>query len=223
VKKSLLVLLVMVICIFPWTLRNFRVFDRVIPISTNGGITLYLNNNDAAEGHWQDPFLIPGSPIQGLRDEDTGFWDELAVDELAGAEGKRWIKENPGRFFLLGWKKTYHVYKNASDVQFAIDYTSSGGPLVNRGWIYSLSDNAHKLLLAGMLFYLIMGVRNLFYEKNHLWGQGNLLMVWLLFSATFFVFEGQPRYLFPLVPVFLLLIAWGINQAANIFRQERER
>lgn len=207
---TLIITLVMLVCILPWTARNYKVFREVIPISTNGGITLYLNNNDYAEGHWQDPFKIPGSPLVGMKDEETGFWDEIKVDKLAGAEGKRWIMENPDKFARLGLMKTYHVYKNAADVQFAVDYTSNGGPLANRGWIYQLSDFMYKLMLGGLAFYLLMALINLFWRRDGFLGQGTIWLIWLMFSATFFVFEGQPRYLFPLVPLFSLLISWSI-------------
>ncbi len=207
---TFLIAFVMMASILPWAMRNYQVFDELVPISTNGGITLYLNNNDYAEGHWQDPFLIPGSPLVGMKDEETGFWDEIKVDKLAGAEGKRWILDNPEKFARLGFTKTYHVYKNAADVQFAVDYTSSGGPLANRGWVYQLSDFTHKLLLGGLAFYLLMALINLFWRRDGFLGQGSIWLIWIMFSATFFVFEGQPRYLFPLIPLFCLLISWSL-------------
>lgn len=217
---------VMLACILPWTIRNYQVFDELVPISTNGGITLYLNNNDYAEGHWQDPFMIPGSPLAGMKDEETGFWDEIKVDKLASAEGQRWILSNPEKFARLGLLKTYHVYKDASDVQFAVDYTSNGGPLTNRGWVYQVSDAGHKLLLVGMAFYLLMALINLFWRRDGFVGQGTTLVVWLMFSATFYVFEGQPRYLFPLEPLFCMLIAWSItwlvSGVKDITRKEKE-
>lgn len=216
---SLLIALVMLLAILPWSLRNYQVFDKVIPISSNGGITLYLNNNDYAEGHWQDPFKIPGSPIAGMKNEETGFWDEIKVDELAGAEGKQWILNNPQKFAKLGLQKTYHVYKNAADVQFAVDYTSNGGPLENRGWVYQVSDVAHKLLLAGLALYGITALANLFWRREALGGQASIWLIWLTFSATFFVFEGQPRYLFPMVPLFCLLIAWSMTWLAGGIRR----
>ncbi len=215
---SVMIALVMLLAILPWSIRNYQVFNKVIPISSNGGITLYLNNNDYAEGHWQDPFKIPGSPIAGMKNEETGFWDEIKVDELAGAEGKRWILNNPQKFAKLGLQKTYHVYKNAADVQFAVDYTSSGGPLENRGWVYQVSDIAHKLLLGGLVFYMLMALANLFWRRDALKGQASIWLIWLTFSATFFVFEGQPRYLFPMVPLFCLLIAWSMTWLASGIR-----
>ena len=210
-RKMVFTFLVMAVVIAPWTYRNWQVFGKFIPISTNGGITLYLNNNDYAKGHWQDPFVIPGSPIAGMRNEETGFWDEIAVDEIAGKAGRQWILENPGKFFRLGFTKSYHVYKDASDVQYAIDYTSTGGPLPNRGWIYTWSKRVYLALMAGVALSGVMLLINLFTRRENLNGIWTILAHWLLFSATFFVFEGQPRYLFPMLPFLILLASFGLT------------
>ena len=209
-KKAGLVALVMAVVIAPWTLRNYRVFGKFIPISTNGGITLFLNNNDYATGAWQDPFVLPDSPIAGMRNPETGFWDEIKVDEIAGAAARQWIRENPGTFFRMGFTKNALVYRHARDVQFAIDYTSSGGPLTNRGWIYTWSHRVWRGFLGAMAFAGVVTLFNLLFKRRHLVELWTLFVPWVMFSATFFVFEGQPRYVFPLLPLLILWVSWSI-------------
>jgi len=55
------------------------------------------------------------------------------------------------------------------------------------------------------------------YVDQRIFGQkevGQSLALWLpvlFFSATYFVFEGQPRYIFPMLPLFVIMAAWGLQ------------
>jgi hypothetical protein len=45
IKKGIAAALVAVACISIWSYRNYKVFDRFIPITSHGGDTLYIGNN----------------------------------------------------------------------------------------------------------------------------------------------------------------------------------
>ncbi|HZR26882.1 MAG TPA: glycosyltransferase family 39 protein [Vicinamibacterales bacterium] len=51
------VALVALMTIAPWTIRNYRTFGRVIPVSAHGGDTLYLSVKGWTEWHFGDPEL----------------------------------------------------------------------------------------------------------------------------------------------------------------------
>lgn len=212
-KKTAVIVLFMVLTICPWTIRNYVVFGEFIPISTNGGITLYLNNNPYAKGYWQDPFQFPNSPLAPYKDEETGFWDELAVDKVGKELAIQWILENPWEFFKLGFKKLYHIYNDAWDVYYAVEFTGpEAKPLSNRGWIYKTARYAYWGLLVALGFYGYM-VLKAWYQRTlgkELSGHLGIFINLLFFSGIYFCFEGQPRYLFPLLPLLCLLAAWGI-------------
>ena len=210
VKQTVIIGLFMILTILPWTIRNYIVFQEFIPISTNGGITLYLNNNPYAAGHWQDPFSFPDSPLAPYKNEETGFWDELAVDKLGKELGRKWILENPGKFFKLGFKKLYYVFSDSWDVSYAVEKLTSGQPMPDRAWVYKTARWAYRGLLVALAFYLLMLIKALF-SKENLRGHLILWLPVLFFSATYFVFEGQPRYIFPMLPLFTLMAAWGIH------------
>ena len=48
--RALGVALAMLVVVSPWTYRNFLVLNRIVPVSTNGGYTLYSANNPRATG-----------------------------------------------------------------------------------------------------------------------------------------------------------------------------
>lgn len=210
-KKAALITLFMVLTICPWTIRNYLVFGEFIPISTNGGITLYLNNNPYANGHWQDPFQFPNSPLAPYKDEETGFWDELAVDKLGKKLAVQWILENPADFIALGFKKLYYIYNDAWDVYYAVEFTTDGRPLPHRGWVYKTARYAYWGLLASLGLYLLMLVKAA-RRRESLRGHLLVFLNLLFFSGIYFCFEGQPRYLFPLLPLLCMLASWGLRE-----------
>jgi Dolichyl-phosphate-mannose-protein mannosyltransferase len=93
-RMILLTGVAMLIVIGPWTLRNYRVFDRFVLISTNGGFGLYGANNSAATGgyleHWPD---------------DLMHMPELDADREARKRASLWIISNPSRFVALAFEK----------------------------------------------------------------------------------------------------------------------
>lgn len=209
-QKAVVVTVFMILTICPWTIRNYLVFREFIPISTNGGITLYLNNNPYAEGHWQDPFKLPGSPLARYKDEETGFWDELAVDKLGKQLAMEWIKENPGQFLSLGLKKLYYVYYDSWDVYYAVEELTNGKPLPNRGNVYKVAQWAYRVLLGMLALYVVMFCRALL-RREDLRSHAVLWLIILFFSGIYFIFEGQPRYIFPLLPLLCLMAGWAVG------------
>ena len=94
----------------PSTLRNLLVEGRWVPVSANGGLTLYVGNNDAATG-------VSSSEVAGLGRFAT-VWEvpevvarlerevgrELTFTDASRELGRRaqeWIQANPRRFAAL--------------------------------------------------------------------------------------------------------------------------
>lgn len=50
IRRALLFGLMCVIPLVPWWIRNYRVFDRFVPFTTEGGYTLYIGFNDWTDG-----------------------------------------------------------------------------------------------------------------------------------------------------------------------------
>lgn len=78
----------------PWWIRNFQVFNRWVPLSTEGGYTFWVGNNPLADGGGDSPL----SPAPAAL-------DELAWDRWHYREGLAYIKEHPGRTAALAVKK----------------------------------------------------------------------------------------------------------------------
>jgi 4-amino-4-deoxy-L-arabinose transferase-like glycosyltransferase len=106
VRKRLLASVVLVVLIIlviaPWSVRNFLVFDKFVWMSTNGGITLWASNNPLADGGWIEPspatWLGPDPPA------DLRGWPGLTETENEArfrAEAMNWIRGHPAEFLSL--------------------------------------------------------------------------------------------------------------------------
>ena len=73
-KRSLLYISLAVIIsgsiLAPWTIRNYLMFDRFIPISTNGGFNFWRGNNDITTG---SPWTETGGAVWST----DAIWNEL--------------------------------------------------------------------------------------------------------------------------------------------------
>ena len=99
VALAVTVLLGAVLVIFPWTVRNYRIFGEVVPICTNGPINLYIGNNPEATGVYQWRLPAEGQAVWDRPDD--GRSNELFASQLAGRAAIEYIVANPSRTVAL--------------------------------------------------------------------------------------------------------------------------
>ncbi len=86
-QTSLLVITVSLIFILPWTIRNYAVFGRIIPVSTSGGMNFYYGHSD------EQYDVIFDEKLSTLK-EDSTF--ETKKSDIAYNLAFDYIKNNPG-------------------------------------------------------------------------------------------------------------------------------
>lgn len=103
-----------VLLVSPVTIRNYVVAHDFVPISSNGGINLYVGNREGADG-------LVKITLPGIGTLDTCFDHIGIVESVERNVGHRmkhsevsnyfsglaldWIRENPGKFVRLLWHK----------------------------------------------------------------------------------------------------------------------
>jgi len=116
------------VMVVPFSVRNYMMNKRAMPLSSHGGITFYISNNPLSEG---DYTLFPGIPpspsgqlesfIQIAR-EETG--EELTPEEASNhwfLKGFKFIKHNKRAYLLLALKKL-RFFWNAEEIQVNLNY-----------------------------------------------------------------------------------------------------
>lgn len=99
-------MLVAMLVIAPWTVRNYSHFGEFIPISTNGGINLYIGNNPLAKGNYS------------FREQDKDLFkdlDEIQTNTKAKQLATDYIKNNPVTTVLRIPQKLYYLFRTDAD------------------------------------------------------------------------------------------------------------
>jgi hypothetical protein len=100
--------LVAALVIAPWTARNYRATGHFVPVSLQFGAALFLGTSPAAEysidrlergltNGWDNPPDFARLYPQGT--------DPIAVDREAARQAAAYIRQDPGQFARLAWRK----------------------------------------------------------------------------------------------------------------------
>jgi Dolichyl-phosphate-mannose-protein mannosyltransferase len=130
-------LVALVLPILPWTIRNYVVLDRVVPISTGGGKALYVGTYLPADGEYQRvkeilvqrflPSPFPYSDEELDEINPTPLFDEVAKqvqlehpgltrDQALGKLGKenfsKYFGEDPGGYLAMTARKVGRMWSS---------------------------------------------------------------------------------------------------------------
>lgn len=128
-KPALIFLLIAFACLAPWTMRNYRVFGRIVPVCASGGVNLWIGNNPAATGddRYRAADLVRGNFLRGevLPDELEQLPPEvketfsripidrnsqIAKDEALKHLALSFIRTHPRKVAILSLKKLFAFF-----------------------------------------------------------------------------------------------------------------
>lgn len=230
--------------IAPWTYRNYEKFGAFIPVSYNGGFVLYINNNNLNyDGGWMpaekvDTYREVVGDIKREPGESKGHYD-YRRSEAVKQEAKRWILSHPLAFIKLGvlrieatffagaWDLRPWAMNELKNHEQA-EHRASGKPFNeaqferNMGFFLGISSILlYALCVAGFLYILVFTKRvvvDLFRRQER---TPTLIAIPVLngafFVAIYFVFEGQARYCFPILFIFMVCLAVLIDALQQNF------
>lgn len=204
VRRPILAVVLIVLCCAPWTIRNYYVLHRFIPLRSALGLQLWLGNNDA----YQDRFPAWLHPV----DNATERARYIAMGEGAYmAEKQReaiaWIWSHPRREaqlfkdrFVATWIGTPHP---------ARDFRESGSLLV-RAVLFT-----NFLVAIGAL----IGIAIVYIRREWREFAIPLTALPILFPFAFYLSQALFRYRYPIDPIVCLLVAIAVaNLVQSILR-----
>lgn len=109
--------LVVVLLIAPWTIRNYLSFNRFVPLNTNAGFALYWANHPIHGSNFI-PVLPGGGPAYAeLVPAEWRGLDEAALDRKLLRAGLEFAWKEPGRYLKLslGRAREYFRFWPSSD------------------------------------------------------------------------------------------------------------
>ena len=176
--------------VLPWTLRNWIVYQRVIPIDTLGPINLWLDLEDTSLRSAKIEFL------RTLPQADRQAYATARVREILSVE--------PLRPFRSVWPTFRHIWKAPYVEDLWVKQSFFTRPL----------REAAPIGLAGDVIWLVISLAGVVGLLHPATDRPFKLMIglWLLYSfATVLVFHVEPRYLLPIWLLLGLYAAWTLS------------
>lgn len=216
IRALALFLAMLAVTIAPWTIRNYLVHGALVPISTNGGINLWIGNNPRATGEFVyfkevDPDIF--ARVLPLT--------EVQRDSLFYEEASSFIRDNPRAFLQLLAKKA---------VYFWWFRPSIGSSYPDMGLALQAATTGLMLAYTAVLPLAVLGLVLLLRSKERaslpLFG-----IVVLPYMATSIIFFAATRFRAPVEPFLIILasyaiagmVRWGRGLSPGIYPHGRPR
>jgi len=184
---------IFIVCIAPWTARNYHAFGKFIFIRDNFGAELRLGNGNGADGTWMQ-YLHPTQDLYAMRQYTS--MGELAYVGIRRQQAVDYIKADYGRFAVLCLKRLVYFW--------------AGPPRLAQVWWLAQVKNS-LFLASSILMFWGLG-RALRQHRSGAW-----LLFWLilLYPAIYYVvFPGQ-RYRHPIEPEMAILGVYLLTETGK--------
>ncbi len=196
ISGAAICLLVLILCITPWTLRNIHTLGRFIFVRDNLALELHEANNDASAGLWTRTEHPGNDPVAMRRFQELGeigFMDEKR-QQVVG-----FVRAHPGTFALFTLERVWYFWAGPPQATFVVGYD------------LRFARHAAFLLASISAF---AGLVVLFRRKNrYLWLLAPFL---LIYPLPYYLVNPFPRYKHPIEPVMLILIIYALSEARKI-------
>jgi 4-amino-4-deoxy-L-arabinose transferase-like glycosyltransferase len=183
--------LVFVLCVTPWSVRNSKIFGRVMFLRSNFGAELRIGNGPWADGTWRE-YLHPTQNVYEMR--RFRQMGEIAYVAERQREAMAFIREDYVRFMGLNLKRFIYYW----------------GGVPRSSEIPALAPIKNSVFLASSVLAFWGLGRALRKGKPGAW-----LFFWLILSypALYYVVFPHPRYRHPIEPELGILMVYVISEA----------
>lgn len=186
VSRFLISLSILAILVSPWAYRNYTLYDAFIPMSTNGGATLWMGNQEHTDGGY-----VSTPP-------ELAHLDEHSRNSLLKQQAIEYIKEQPltfiyrttQKFIIFHSRETIGISWNAEGIKksFGEAYITPLKIITQLFWSLIMACS-----LAGVVLFI----------KHHgFWKTAfhPFILLWGSSAAIHAIIVSQDRYHIPVIP-----------------------
>ncbi len=203
-----LIIFISILVLLPWTLRNYKVHQTFVPVTTQFSINFWIGNNPKATGTdfykiasiQTDEYILMTQTLPANIQDSLNRISEIERARFYLQQGKDFVLHNPFKFLRLLIKKFFYYWWFAPSSEYT-------------------SKDLQKYRILIYIFYvpvLIMGwVGLLLSIKDH----KPVLFIFLsiIFISTLYIFThvGLIRYRMPVELFLLMFSAYAIPPFKN--------
>ena len=197
-------LAVFVICLVPWTIRNYSTFGRFILIRDNLPLELYEANNNSSSGLWTRSEHPGNDPATMRRFQELG---EIRFMDEKKKQFQEFIREHFAQFLRFTAERVWYFW--AAPPQATVVH----------GYDFRVARHTQFFLAA---LFSFAGIALMFLRSNpYRWLLAPCLVIYPL---PYYLVNPFPRYKHPIEPIMLILIVYVIAEANRVrFRLRQNR
>ena len=196
IKRIILFMLIFSLPIIVWDVRNYNIFHKFVPLTTIGGLNLYLGNNPLADGRWHSEHASEFRNNLSAHDRDN----EVTLDMAYKKAAREYIFSHPLRFILLIPKKLSAIFQ--LDVIRTLKHILELEPNISRLSFYNIF-----FYWASLPFFIYGAVR--YYARE----SAKYFLLPIIYIAFFhgIFFHGHGRLRMPIDGFILIFAIAGFN------------
>ena len=186
ILRSLIVVAIMVLAVSPWAYRNYQLYDAFVPMSTNGGATLWMGNQANTNGGYMP-----------LPDKVKGM-DEYTRNQVLKQDAIDYIKQKPIEFVIRTFNKflAFHLKET-----IGVTWNEEGIKQGIGEFMTTPLKVLSQLYWSAILLASLAGVL-LFIKSNGFWYTAfhPFILLWASTAAIHSLIVAQDRYHIPIIP-----------------------
>jgi len=209
IKGLSVIVIVLVLTILPFTIRNYRAFRTFVLLNTNAGYAFFWGNHPIYGTHFIP--ILPQSmgSYQDLIPEEIRDLNEAALDKELLKRGIQFVKDDPKRYILLSISRipAYFMF----------------WPAPQSGLVSNVSRVASfGVILPFMIYGIIIAIRKKWAENGNKLlnvlssSEGLVLLFVVIYSAIHILSWALIRYRLPVDATLIPFAAIGI---VDIYRR----
>jgi hypothetical protein len=185
-------LIIFILFLLPWGVRNFNIFHTIVPISTNGGYIFLMGNHEASSGGVNFDF-----------EYNLSNPNEAEESKKAYIKAFNDIINNPIESIVRIPKKLIQTYyRGDSSITWAFKLVEKDIPSVIISAIFYLTNLFfYSIILINILVFFIHR------KKINLTKYVELFIITIYIFLILIVYVGSERYHIPLIPIHIFLVA----------------
>ncbi|MEA5007234.1 hypothetical protein [Clostridium tyrobutyricum] len=214
--NSMIVLILACVVTAPMVYRNTKLVGQFTYVSNNNGIVLYINNNSQnTRGRWMAAADVENSIVSTNKYKEANMTQK---NKMLSAAAKKWIKNHPKQFLILGFKRLFNTYFVGDDILFTYNQAGLGSAIQIILLIYT-NIVRNIIFVPGIIAIILFSIKVI---KMLLRRKGNeidrfslyALLIFYMFTSMYFITEGQGRYAFP----FIFIVIYFFCSWRNILK-----
>lgn len=195
-KNSFLYMLTFLIIMTPWMVRNFLLYQKIIPVDTLGGVNLYIGNNPRANGFFMD---ISTDPLNNIGKND------YENDQILKRAAIHYIFSHPVRSAALTvWRGTLFVFFDLFEFDWVLSKYMSANRIFSLPLLEIFFRISNILYVAMAAYSLPRLLRN---RKGII--LAGFILYYFCLTSLFYV---QARYRLPVMPFLSIPCAFTVEK-----------